>query len=301
MTSTDSRMISRRRLLLAAAGLAGAAVAGQLGRVGPARAARPASGEPMLLGAAIYEATLHGDERFVLPAVDVWRALTGFYPSVLPLWSPFDRDLPAPRGGRFPADWLLRGLRSRGIEPAVYAHSASRPRWPTHGYEAILRGERDEALERWGHAAAAYGHRLILRWDHEMNGTFPWSRRPPEQYVLAFRHVSDRIRRIAGAANVEVFFCPALRHRGRGLDGIESYFPGDDWCQLVGFDAYSRSRRWEPLAEQWAPILARLERMTDRPVLVGEFGRRVDREGRDRWLASLAEVRSVLGSIYFEI
>jgi hypothetical protein len=255
----------------------------------------------MLLGASIYEATLHGDESLVLPAVDGWRALTGFYPAVLPLWSPFDRDLPAPRGGMFPARWLLRGLRERGIEPAIFAHSAGRLHWPTHGYEAILRGERDEAIERWGQAAAADGHRLILRWDHEMNGMFPWSRRSPEEYVRVFRHVSDRIRRVAGATNVELHFCPALRHRERGLDVIESYYPGDDWCQMVGFDAYSRTRRWTPLADQWAPMLARLERMTDRPVLVGEFGRRVDRGDRDGWLASLAEVHGVLGSIYFDM
>jgi hypothetical protein len=298
MTSTDARMISRRRFLLTAAGFAGAAVVGQLARTGTV--ARGA-GEPMRLGAALYEATLHGDESLVLDAVDGWRALTGFYPSMLPLWSPFDRDLPAPRGGIFPADWLLRGLRERGIEPAVYAHSADQRRWPTHGYEAILRGERDEAIERWGQAAREYGHRLILRWDHEMNGGFPWSRRPPDEYIRVFRHISDRIRRVAGATNVELFFCPALRDRKRGLDLIESYYPGDDWCQIVGFDAYSRTPRWQPLAEQWAPVLTRLERSTDRPVLVGEFGRRIDRGERDRWLASLAEVRSVQGSIYFDM
>ena len=69
----------------------------------------------MCLGASIFEATLHGDESSVLPAVDRWRELTGFYPNILPLWSPFDLDLPAPRGRGFPADWLLQGLRERGI------------------------------------------------------------------------------------------------------------------------------------------------------------------------------------------
>lgn len=255
----------------------------------------------MCLGASVYEATLHGDEALVLPAVDRWQALTGFYPAILPLWSPFDLDLPAPRGNGFPADWLLEGLRERGVEPAIYAHSADEPRWRTHGYEAILRGERDEALEQWGQQAAAYGQRLIFRWDHEMNGKFPWSLREPSEYIRVFRHVSERIRRVAGARNVEFFFCPSLRGQDAGLDIIESYFPGDPWCQQVGFDGFSRTEQWEPLAEQWGPTIRRLQRMTDRPIVVGEFGRRVDLPQRDEWLASLRDVRDVSTAIYFDM
>lgn len=255
----------------------------------------------MCLGASIYEATLHGDETLLLPAVDRWRALTGFYPAILPLWSPFDLDLPAPRGNGFPADWLLQGLRERRIEPAIFAHSADEPGWATHGYEAILRGERDEALERWGLQAAAYGHRLVFRWDQEMNGRFPWSLREPAEYIRVFRHVSQRIRHVAGARNVEFFFCPSLRGQDSGLDIIESYYPGDEWCQHVGFDGFSRTEQWTPLAEQWGPTVRRLERMTERPIVVGEFGRRVDLPQRDEWLASLGDVRGVSAAIYFDM
>src|SRR3990172_3093968 len=255
----------------------------------------------MCLGASIYEATLQGDESLVLPAVDRWRRLTGFYPAILPLWSPFDLDRPAPRGNDFPADWLLGGLRERGIEPAVFAHSADEPRWDTHGYEAILRGDRDEALEKWGRAAAEYGHRLILRWDQEMNGSFPWSDRPPDEYVRVFRRVSDRIRGVAGARNVELFFCPSLREGDPGLDTIESYYPGDEWCQHVSFDGYSRTEVWVPLAEQWGPLIDRYGGMTRRPILVGEFGRRIDLDARDAWLSSLRDVRGVSAAVYFDM
>ncbi len=316
---SDDRLISRRDLLTAMAGLAGTALLGRLAWADPVRAATawpslatlggaetprnmPApAGSPIGLGASIHEATLHGHESLVLPGVDSWRDLTGFFPAILPLWSPFDIDLPAPRGGQFPATWLLDGLWARGIQPAVYARSAGEGRWATHGYEAILRGERDEAIERWGLAAAADGRRLILRWDQEMNGTFPWSLREPAEYVRVFRRVSDRIRRVAGATNVELHFCPALRRRAGGLDEVQSYFPGDDWCQLVGFDAYSRTAEWEPIAEQWGPMLQRLRRMSDRPVLVGEFGRRVDLPARPAWLATLADVRGVGGAVYFDM
>ena len=315
--------MSRRRLLLAGAGIVGTALVGRLvpghgalaagaGRVssaasgGEQQSLAGASGgdggaSSMCLGAALYEATLHGDETLVLPAVDRWREVTGFYPAILPLWSPFDLELPAPRGGIFPADWLLQGLRERGVEPAVFAHSADEARWKTHGYEAILRGERDEALEAWGVAAAAYGHRLILRWDQEMNGKFPWSDRPPREYVAAFRHVSDRIRRVAGARNVELHFCPGLRGGRPGLDTIESYYPGDEWCQHAGFDGYSRTEEWMPLAEQWGPIIDRLGTISRRPILVGEFGRRIDLADRDGWLATLADVRGVEAAVYFDM
>ena len=255
----------------------------------------------MCLGVSIYEATLHGDETQVLPAIDDWRVLTGFYPSILPLWSPFDRDLPAPRGSGFPADWLLRGLRMRGIEPAIFAHSASGANWQAHGYEAVLAGDRDEALEQWGLAAAAYGHRLLLRWDQEMNGGFPWSKRDPDEYVAVFRHVSQRIRDVAGAHNVELGFCPSLRKNVAGLDPIESYYPGDGWCQFVGFDGYSRTETWEPLAEQWGPLLEPLRQMSAQPIVVGEFGRRIDLPQRAAWLASLRDVQDVSAVIYFDM
>ena len=160
-----SARMSRRRLLLASAGVAGAALvgrfvpgldalasgtvpggpvpgdgAGQSERVAGAAPGGGVDGSRLCLGVALFEATQHGDETLVLPAVDRWRELTGFYPAILPLWSPFDLELPAPRGGIFPADWLLQGLRERGVEPAVFAHSADEVRWRTHGYEAILRG-----------------------------------------------------------------------------------------------------------------------------------------------------------------
>ena len=255
----------------------------------------------MRLGASLYESTLHGDETLVLPAVDRWKRQTGFYPSIVPLWSPFEHDVPAPRGGQFPSDWLLRGMRKRGVEPAVFAHSATAATWATHGYEAILRGERDEALEAWGHAAAQYGHRLILRWDHEMNGFFPWSWLPQQLYIDVFRHVSDRIRKVAGAHNVKMHFCPILAIAGPDLDVVESYYPGDDWVQRVGFDGFSWYQKWEPLAQRWGPLIDRLERITDAPIIVGEFGRRIDYRERPEWLDSLRAVRGVASVIYFDM
>ena len=59
--------------------------------------------------------------------------------------------------------------------------------------------------------------------------------------------------------------------------------------------------RWEPIPEQWGPLLRRLRRMTDRPVVVGEFGRRVDLPDRDRWLTTLADVSDVDATVYFDM
>ena len=136
--------MSRRRLLLASAGVVGAALVGRVapgldtvfsgtvlgadrdpadgaGRLDPVAGAAPGGGDgdPRLcLGAALFEATQHGDETLVLPAVDRWRELTGFYPAILPLWSPFDLDLPAPRGddlpGRLAAAGAARARRGAG-------------------------------------------------------------------------------------------------------------------------------------------------------------------------------------------
>ena len=66
--------LSRRQLLLASAGVAGATLAGHLVPGLGALASGTAlggggGGSKMCLGAALFEATQHGDETLVLPAV----------------------------------------------------------------------------------------------------------------------------------------------------------------------------------------------------------------------------------------
>ena len=56
-----------------------------------------------------------------------------------------------------------------------------------------------------------------------------------------------------------------------------------------------------PLAEQWGPIIERLGRISRRPILVGEFGRRIDLPDRDGWLRSLRDVQGVDAAVYFDM
>jgi beta-mannanase len=74
---------------------------------------------------------------------------------------------------------------------------------------------------------------VTLRWGHEMdddNGQFLWAGWDPATYVSAFRRVIDTCR--ASAPNINVMWSPL------GDDGMEQYYPGDTYVDLVGVSVF---------------------------------------------------------------
>lgn len=74
---------------------------------------------------------------------------------------------------------------------------------------------------------------VTLRWGHEMdddNGQFIWAGWEPADYISAYRRMIDICR--AEAPNITVMWSPL------GDEGMELYYPGDDYADLVGLSVF---------------------------------------------------------------
>ena len=113
----------------------------------------------------------------------------------------------------------------------------------------IANGRYDVYVRRWANDARAYGKPLLLRFMHEMNGTwYPWAARvngnTPASFKAAWRHVHDIFRQ-AGARNVSWVFSivsfgggtPTARHQ------LDRYYPGPRYVDWLGLSGFNWSRK----------------------------------------------------------
>jgi len=250
----------------------------------------------MRRGASLYEGTFHTDGSGLLAAVDAWAAEAGGYPKFVPLWCQLTNTGPMPAGSDFDAT-LMNGLLTRGVEPMVFMTSSG---WvdaqhsaPQRTYQSYLAGDYDSQLDAWSSAAADYGHRLIVRWDHEMGMAWaPWSVNSAPTYKSVFSHVADRLR---AAGNVKLWFC------GGGRQKLLTYFPGGTTCDYIGFDKYSRDEAWDPLPTAWKKSIDTCKSLSGHPIIVGEFGREASLSQRWQWLKTIRDVQDVWLALYFDM
>lgn len=215
------------------------------------------------MGVAFREC-IDPDTDLLLRTLDERKTL----PDILPVWC---------RKPGWPLDAeLLRGIRERGVEPVIYATSASTT------YDRIRSGEHDAALRELARKAEG----CTLRWDHEPNSEglgAPWHDEGPLGYVDGFRYVSTVMRSVS---DVRLWWVVS----GADPDAM-LWYPGDA-CQVVGFDRYSRRPDTPLPPDQWRKDVERLA-VVGKPVWVSECGRLARLTRRAKWLRSIADVEGV--------
>jgi hypothetical protein len=210
-----------------------------------------------------------------ISGVDAYKAAVGRYPATWSIWANW--------GGRnytFPDTSLLNGLYQRGITPIIFWQ----PTDPTttqlgkYAYINIRNGNFDTYIKSWARAAKAWGHPIILRFAHEMDGTwFPWSihkyGNSAVRFVKAWQHIWTLFHNV-GATNVRFMWSPLnpcyCRH---------SLYPGDKYVNYVGFTALnwgSNRNEWRSLATIVKSRMAKLQKLTSRPVIVAEVASSAD-------------------------
>jgi beta-mannanase len=106
----------------------------------------------------------------------------------------------------------------------------------------IIAGKQDAYIERQARYIKAFGSKVYLRFDHEMNGFwYPWSVGGP-MYVRMWRHVW-KIFRHEHAFNVRWVWSPNLwPYTDQQFDRItRSYWPGAKYVDIVGM-TFSRGK-----------------------------------------------------------
>ena len=261
--------------------------------------------KPLAMGISLIEGNTArlGDD---LDALDAWAARSGAMPASYSIWSDWGGD-----SAEFPPQWLLRGLRDRGVRPVIFWQPVGKD-WRTapgrYAYERVVAGDWDAYLTRWATDAKAWGGRVIVRWAHEMNAPwFPWAigkvGNTTKNYKAAWRHVVTLVRGIA--PNVRFMWAPNAPC-ARCVAYADLY-PGDDTTDLVGFDVYAwDAKERQPMADLYAPSMEALRSLTSLPVVVGETGAAGPSDGRDVWLRDGAEALldtypEIEGLLYFDI
>jgi beta-mannanase len=167
--------------------------------------------------------------------LDQAASLAGEAPSVILSYKDFNQAPPITE---------LDAVRSRGAttlltwEPWTWGGGTDQP---AYTLDRITAGNFDPYLRQWGVALASWGHPVMLRFGHEMNGNwYPWSEgingNESGDYAAAWRHVHDVIA-ATGASNVTWVWNPNVPYSGS--TPLEGLYPGPAYVDAVGLDGYN--------------------------------------------------------------
>jgi hypothetical protein len=161
----------------------------------------------------------------------------------------------------------LNVIWRHGSLPLVFWSPWDRPYEQNHGPDKfslndIIAGKWDAYIDKWGDAARAFGHPMIVSFANEMNGDwFPWSGsyyggdewddehaswKGPATFRAAFRHVVDRVR-ARGAKNVQwMFHTNNYSYPMDTWNFAPAYYPGSDYVDWLGLSVYGQQFKDEP-------------------------------------------------------
>jgi endoglucanase len=170
--------------------------------------------------------------------------------------------------------------------------------------EGIATGQYDQNMRDICGALGGLQSPVTVRWGHEMevrDGQFIWSGWDPQEYIAAYRRMIDICR--AEAPGISVMWSPL------GEPGMEAYYPGDDYVDLVGLSVFGyqpydqlnfdRDRSFEEIL---APRYQRAA-VYGKPVVVAELGYSGDADYVAAWENTVRQARpdmpQLVGVVYF--
>ncbi len=213
--------------------------------------------------------------------VDALTRLVGRAPAIVSYYKqwdyvPFD-----------PAE--LDAVWSRGAVPMIT--------WEPLSYEGrsfpldqIQRGRFDRYIRESARAAAAWGKPILVRFAHEMNGSwYPWARGAADNNSYRIKAVWRRVVRIFrewGASNVEWVWCPNVNTGGSFP--FRDLYPGDEWVDWVGFDGFNWALRgeWHSFTEIVDNTYEEMAKLTSLPMIVAETGSSESGGDKAAWVTS---------------
>jgi hypothetical protein len=165
----------------------------------------------------------------------------------------------------------------------------------TYSLTSISDGRVDTYIQRWAQAAAAWKGPLLLRFAHEMNGTwYPWcvgvNGNTALDYVDAYRHVHNLFD-AADAGNVFWIWSPnVLLPKNSSLAPI---YPGAKYVNFIGIDGYNvgtsvAHSSWVSPEQVFGPTLADIATFaTHSLILITEIGASEQGGSKAAWIHEL--------------
>lgn len=203
------------------------------------------------------------------------------------------------------ASWI----RANGSVPYIRLMLLSSPTIPkpdpVYSLKNIIDGKFDAQLRSWMQDARQFGTPVIAEYGVEVDGWwFPWNGLYNKEggtfadsvgrFREAYRHIIQ-IARDEGAYNVRwVFHVDPWDEPVADWNKFENYYPGDDWIDWVGASVYGRQLPSDPpgisFRYQMDWVYRRMQKMTNKPFIVCEFGQINDSHQVSWTRAALADI-----------
>lgn len=140
--------------------------------------------------------------------------------------------------------------------------------------ESIAEGKYDRYLRSYADAVKAFGAKVIVSFDHEMNGGwYSWGYRheSPAAFVSAWRHIVT-IFREQGAMNVIwLWTVNIINTWNNRIPDPAPWWPGSSYVNWVGLDGYYYTPSWT-FTSLFGPTIADVRELTNDPILIAETG-----------------------------
>jgi len=139
---------------------------------------------------------------------------------------------------------------------------------------SIASGQYDSYWRSYADEVKAFGGKVILSLDHEMNGdweTWGYRHESPAAFVAAWRHVVT-IFREQGVTNVTWLWTVNIINPGENEAAKPaSWWPGRSYVDWVGIDGYYYGPS-ATFASLFGPTIAEVRELTNDPILIAETG-----------------------------
>jgi len=141
----------------------------------------------------------------------------------------------------------------------------------------IANGYYDNDIKRWARELRDNGRPVILRPLHEFNGDwYPWGvytkKNSMEDFIPAWRHIVHIFDK-EGADNVQFELCYNRKTWGKGSKDhtFATFYPGDDYVDIVGIDGFNRPNKWSTFDEIYRDPYNQIVNITEKPIWIQEM------------------------------
>jgi beta-mannanase len=204
----------------------------------------------------------------------------------------------------------LRAVTSRGETPVITWMSDDPSGASAFPLRQIASGVYDSYVRSWADGLRSVRHRVLLRFDHEMNGGWSqWSAGVAGQtaadFVAAWRHI-HAVFAAERATNVAWVWSPNVVYGGS--TPLPLLYPGDANVDMVGIDGYNFGpsdpwHTWQSFAQVFTPTIVQVQALTRRPILVTEVASATTGGDKAAWMAdmfaTLRRTPAITGYIWF--
>jgi Glycosyl hydrolase family 26 len=137
----------------------------------------------------------------------------------------------------------------------------------------IASGRYDSYWRSYADQVKAFGARVVLSFDHEMNGDwYPWGyhHESPAAFVAAWRHIVTIFRQ-RGATNVTWMWTVNINDSRNDVAEPARWWPGSSYVDWVGIDGYYYKSS-TVFSSLFGATIADVRQLTHDPILISETG-----------------------------